>query len=388
MGALILFIMAAPLAIPLIAAGAQVLGSLIGGASQSHANSKNLQIANATNSANYGMLRYQNEFNQNMLEKQNAYASPVQQRQRLEDAGINPYFALSQISSGTPASSLQSANAAPMIGATMQPEGISAGLSNAMINAASVMNAVSDARLKNEQANSQRLANASFAEEFANRMSEIRSRIGLNRSSSRLQGSQKNLNDFSFNFSKQTLANSLRLSDLSVSQGQAILDNTIAQTNKARIESDVMSWDLKMKKQYDEPFLKSTISNLIADVAVKYQNIRESSNRMKNDNIRTSNDSARVGIEQFNAVTSRKAVEQQAKKITAEVAKIYSDKYGVDIDNNTRQHINNKIIDKMNEEIEEMRNKNYTPSIVREQKEDGSIGWNIWDAIRYGAGKR
>lgn len=350
MGALFLLIMGKNIG-GYLAAGAQVMGSLIGGAAQAGANKKNVQIARETNAANMAMLRYQNEFDQTMLEKQNAYSSPVQQRQRFEDAGINPYFALGQISSGTPSSSLESASAAPMQGTTVQPGGIAAGLSNAMINAASVMNAVSDARLKNEQANSQRLANASFAEEFANRMSEIRSRIGLNNSSSHLHDSQKNLYDFDFKFRNDTLANAMRLSDLSVSQGQAILDNTMAQTNKARIESDVMSWDLKMKKKYDESFLKSTISNLIADVAVKYQNIRESNNRMRNDNIRTSNDSARVGIEQFNAITSRKSVDQQAKMITAEVAKIYSEKYGVDIDNSTRHAINKKVFEKINAEV-------------------------------------
>lgn len=256
------------------------------------------------------------------------------------------------------------------------------------------MSAVSDARLKSAQADKQNLENGKFAEEFANRMAEIRSKIGLNDSSRDKNKSEKSIYDFDFKFKNDTLANAMRLSDLSVQQGDALLRKTEAETNKLQIETDVMNWDLNLKKQYDEQFLKANLANAIADYAVKIQGIAESKNRMHNDNIRTNNDTRRVGIEQqnantnaYNAQTNRQAVQQQAKLIVATVAKLYSEKYGVDIDNKTRGDLNQKVIDKLEEETEKLRNQNYTPSDIRRRKENGSLGWNLLDSAGYVIGQ-
>ena len=394
------------IAAALIAGGASVGSNIIGGIfnrnAQRAANNTNMAIARETNAQNYQIFREQNEFNKDQFNQYLQYNTPAAQRARFEEAGINPYLAMNNVQAGNANSALSSANAAPMQAAQVQPEnGMAFGVQNAMMNAAAVMNAVSDANLKNQQANRQRLENASFAEDFANRMEEIRSRIGLNKSSKDLQGSQKQLYDFDFKFRNDTLANAMKLSDLSVAQGDAILQNTLAQTAKVKIETDVMNWDLGLKKKYDEQFLKGQIANLVADVLVKYQNISESKNRMRND-------SARVGIEKqnantnaynaqtnrmnantnaYNAQTGRMSVVQQGRLITAQVSKAYSEKYGVDLDNKTRGVLNQKVIDKMNEEIEKMRNQNYTPSYIRQQKESGSLGWNLLDAFGYGVGQ-
>lgn len=394
------------IAAALIAGGASVGSNIIGGIfnrnAQRAANNTNMAIARETNAQNYRIFREQNEFNKDQFNQYLQYNTPAAQRARFEEAGINPYLAMNNVQAGNANSALSSANAAPMQAAQVQPEnGMAVGVQNAMMNAAAVMNAVSDANLKNQQANRQRLENASFAEDFANRMEEIRSRIGLNKSSKDLQGSQKQLYDFDFKFRNDTLANAMKLSDLSVAQGDAILQNTLAQTAKVKIETDVMNWDLGLKKKYDEQFLKGQIANLVADVLVKYQNISESKNRMRNDNARVAIDKQNANTNAYNAQTNRMnantnaynaqtgrmSVVQQGKLITAQVAKAYSEKYGVDLDNKTRGVLNQKVIDKMNEEIERMRNQNYTPSYIRQQKESGSLGWNLLDAFGYGVGQ-
>lgn len=70
--------------------------SLFGGAVSAKGirdtNKTNLQIARETNQANRENQRYQNEWNLNMWNAQNEYNSPDAQRQRLEDAGLNPIF--------------------------------------------------------------------------------------------------------------------------------------------------------------------------------------------------------------------------------------------------------------------------------------------------------
>ena len=338
-----------------IGGGSGLLSSLIGGIfqrnAQRSANNANIQIARDTNAQNYQIFREQNEFNKEQLNNYLQYNTPAAQRTRFEDAGINPYMALGNMQNGNSQSALTSANSAPMQATQVQPEnGFANGIQNALLNAATVMSAVSDARLKNAEADKRNLENGVFAEDFANRMAEIRSKIGLNDSSRDKNKSEKNIYDFDFKFKNDTLANALKLSDLSVQQGDALLRKTETETNKLQIESDVMQWDLGLKKKYDESFLKSTISNLIADVAVKYQNIRESNNRMHNDTLRVGIEQQNANTNAFNAQTNRQAVQQQAKMITAEVAKIYSEKYGVDIDNNTRHAINKKVFDKLKAE--------------------------------------
>lgn len=384
--------MNAQVAAAAIGGGSSLASSLIGGIfqrnAQRSANNANIQIARDTNALNYKIFREQNEFNKEQLNNYLQYNTPAAQRTRFEDAGINPYLALGNMQNGNSQSSLTSANSAPMQATQVHPEdGMATGIQNALLNAASVMSAVSDARLKNAEADKRNLENGVFAEDFANRMAEIRSKIGLNDSSRDKNKSEKNIYDFDFKFKNDTLANAMRLSDLSVQQGDALLRKTEAETNKLQIESDVMQWDLNLKKQYDESFLKANLSNAIAEYSVKLQGIAESKNRMYND-------TRRVGIEQqnantnaFNAQTNRQAVQQQAKLIVATVAKLYSEKYGVDIDNKTRGDLNQKVIDKIEEEAEKLRNQNYTPSDIRRRKENGSLGWNIFDTMGYGIGQ-
>lgn len=387
------------IAAALIAGGASVGSNVIGGIfnrnAQRAANRTNLAIARETNAQNYQIFREQNEFNKEQLNNYLQYNTPAAQRARFEDAGINPYMALGSMQNGNAQSALTSANSAPMQATQVQPEnGMAQGIQGALLNAATVMSAVSDARLKNAEADKRNLENGVFAEDFANRMAEIRSKIGLNDSSRDKNKSEKNIYDFDFKFKNDTLANAMKLSDLSVQQGDALLRKTEAETNKLQIETDVMQWDLNLKKQYDEQFLKANLANAIADYAVKIQGIAESKNRMHNDNIRTNNDTRRVGIEQqnantnaYNAQTNRQAVQQQAKLIVATVAKLYSEKYGVDIDNKTRGDLNQKVIDKLEEETEKLRNQNYTPSDIRRRKENGSLGWNLLDSAGYVIGQ-
>lgn len=364
-----------------ISGGAGVIGSLIGGAfqksAQRAANRTNLAIARETNAQNYQIFREQNEFNKEQFNNYLQYNTPTAQRARYEDAGINPYMALGNMQNGNAQSALTSANSAPMQATQVQPEnGMANGIQSALINAATVMSAVSDARLKSAQADKQNLENGKFAEEFANRMAEIRSKIGLNDSYRDKSKSEKSIYDFDFKFKNDTLANAMKLSDLSVQQGDALLQKTQEETRKIQIESDVMQWDLGLKKKYDEQLIKTNLANAIADFAVKMQGIAESKNRMHNDNIRTNNDTRRVGIEQQNADTNRMnaqtnaynartnrfnalvgydSMQQQGQLIVSQVAKNYAEATGVMIDNQTRGILNRMVVGKLISETENIK---------------------------------
>ena len=111
----------------LIGAGASLLGNILGSKSQSDTNATNLQIAQMNNEYNERMFNQQLEYNQDMFnqqvdydwkktqyqtEKNNAaqlaavgmqqeYNSAVNQRKRLEAAGLNPYLMMSGGNAGT-----------------------------------------------------------------------------------------------------------------------------------------------------------------------------------------------------------------------------------------------------------------------------------------------
>lgn len=118
-------------------AGMQTSASII---NTNNTNKANLQIAQQTNQANKDIAQMANEHNEAMLNKQiqqewdmwnaeNEYNSPTAQMQRYADAGVNPYMAVGNVSSGN-ASSMSSPSAQPAVvpqmqGATMMPADMS-----------------------------------------------------------------------------------------------------------------------------------------------------------------------------------------------------------------------------------------------------------------------
>lgn len=91
-----------PLVAPAIISGAgSLLGGLFGAGGSVKAAKYQLQAARETNQMNYQIAQENNAFNQRMWEKQNAYNSPVEQRRRLEQAGLNPNLMMNGGSAGT-----------------------------------------------------------------------------------------------------------------------------------------------------------------------------------------------------------------------------------------------------------------------------------------------
>ena len=66
---------------------------------------QNTQSVQNTNDTNYRIWQEQKDYDYKMWQEQNAYNTPDAQRQRFEAAGINPQLALSNINSGSAASS-------------------------------------------------------------------------------------------------------------------------------------------------------------------------------------------------------------------------------------------------------------------------------------------
>lgn len=88
-----------------IAGGISALGSLAGGLIGKSGSDKaakiQYKIAQETNANNYKIAQENNAFNERMVDKINDYNSAVNQRKRLEEAGLNPYLMMDGGSAGT-----------------------------------------------------------------------------------------------------------------------------------------------------------------------------------------------------------------------------------------------------------------------------------------------
>lgn len=178
------------------AAGAQASASIV---NTNNTNKTNLQIAQQTNQANKEIAQMSNEYNQQMLERQieqewdmwnaqNEYNSASSQRQRLEDAGLNPYMMMDGGSAGT-ASGMTSPTPQPAVvpqmqGATMQPADMSGltGLRGIASRFVELMQAQEDIKGKQLANQGQEIENQYKADMFMVDMYKKMQDAGLSRS--------------------------------------------------------------------------------------------------------------------------------------------------------------------------------------------------------------
>lgn len=109
-----------------------IAGGLLGIGSSAMQNSQNRQNVRETNQMNYKINQMNNQFNErmaiqqrnwqeNMWNKENTYNTASAQRQRLEEAGLNPYLMMNGGSAGTAQSVGTGATASSSGNAVMQP---------------------------------------------------------------------------------------------------------------------------------------------------------------------------------------------------------------------------------------------------------------------------
>lgn len=109
-----------------------IAGGVLGIGSSVVQNSQNKQSVRETNQMNYKINQMNNQFNErmaiqqrnwqeNMWNKENAYNTASAQRQRLEEAGLNPYLMMNGGSAGVAQSAGTGATASSSGNAVMQP---------------------------------------------------------------------------------------------------------------------------------------------------------------------------------------------------------------------------------------------------------------------------
>lgn len=154
---------AGPLIAPVISGAGSLLGGMFGSSGSVKAAKYQLQAARETNQMNYQIAQENNAFNQRMWEKQNAYNSPVEQRRRLEQAGLNPNLMMNGGSSGiaesAPTADTSGVQQVPDIGSTIASgyQQFGNSLSNAASQIASMVynNGLQEANVNKAQAEAQ-----------------------------------------------------------------------------------------------------------------------------------------------------------------------------------------------------------------------------------------
>lgn len=138
--------------------GAGIGGSLSNRAASTMANAQ-LQATRETNQNNLLLAQRQNDWNVEQWNRQNEYNTPLAQRQRYEAAGINPYFAMGNIQSGS-ADSLLSADMANQVSPQIDSQAYRDNIGENL--AATIPGAISsifDGQIKQQQIKSMQIQN-------------------------------------------------------------------------------------------------------------------------------------------------------------------------------------------------------------------------------------
>lgn len=169
-------------------AGLQALGnvgSAIGNIISGHsANRNNLKINREQIAYDREKTQAQMDWQERMWNMENEYNTPLNQRLRYEAAGINPYFAMTNIQSGM----AQSAGAAPSGGAPsqlpVQPVdygSLGRGIAESLQQYFANRNIEANTRNVNAQAHSQEIANKFKVAEMLSNLAEKWSKVKANR---------------------------------------------------------------------------------------------------------------------------------------------------------------------------------------------------------------
>ena len=327
-----------PIAAAAIAAGS-VISSIISGSmnsdAQDSANSTNLAATNATNANNYRIFKEQQQFNENQFNKYLDYSTPLAQRQRFEEAGINPYMAVGQLSSGTPSSSLQSANAAPMqAGHVMPVTGLGDALQGSIERAAnvysSILNANSGSALTAAQTTGQNIDNS-----YKGKVNDA------NIHKTNAEAKRANQENQFFDYTLSQRRDLMNISVDTARQQKELLDQ---QVYGAKIANSIASLDLGIQSKYKEVMFKQQLANAVAQEFATYQGVKQGWSHIAIDRQNANTNSYNAKTNRMNANTSARVGAAQIQSMIASSIKTAEETSGIKIDNKTKAQLNQAIL--------------------------------------------
>lgn len=238
-----------------------IFGGLFGSSANDSANATNLQIARETNDQNYKMFHEQQNFTERMWNLNNEYNTPVQQAQRLRDAGINPSAVLGNNgSSGVVASTAPSSPSPnPAVAAQVRPydyspmfEGINRSIGSFLVN----QNQDIDNKMKSidlafkMQEKQQELQNKKAEYD------EILSRSGLNDKEREYYRKLADQVDQNISLIDMTYNDLIVQSGLNTDLMRGQRDSVILENDMKKLQNDYQEWFNDYQKKYGDKELQ------------------------------------------------------------------------------------------------------------------------------------
>jgi len=343
-----------------IGAAGSVLGSFIGGstsaAAQRRANETNLQIARETNAQNYRIFQEQQQFNENQFNRWLDYSTPAAQRQRYEDAGINPYMAVGQLQNGTPSSALTSANSAPMQGAQVQPvQGLGDALQNSIERAAgvfsSMISSISDADLKGSQKTGTDIDNQT-------RGRQNEANVQKTNAETAKSGAEFRRTEQENSFFDSTLEQRKELMNISVDTAKKQKELLDQQVFQAQLQNSMSNIDLGIASKYKEVMFKQNLANMLAQEFATYQNVAQGWKHVNIEKQNANTNAYNAKTNRMNANTNAAVGAAQIQNLISSALKTAEETSGIKIDNKTKAQLNQTILQGLGLDNIDKNNKN------------------------------
>lgn len=343
-----------------ISGGASLLGGVVGGlfnkSAQKRANATNLQIARETNAQNYRIFQEQQQFNENQFNRWLDYSTPAAQRQRYEDAGINPYMAVGQLQNGTPSSALTSASSAPMQGAQVQPvQGLGDALQNSIERAAGVFSSLitstSDAGLKDSQKTGTDIDNKTRGRQNEANVQKTNAETGKTGAETR-RTEQEN------SFWDSTLEQRKELMNISVDTARKQKELLDHQVMQVQLQNAMSNIDLGIATKYKDVMFKQQLSNLIAQEFATYQNVAQGWKHVNIEKQNANTNSYNAKTNRMNANTNAAVGVAQVQSLVANAIESAARTFGIKIDNQTKGQLNRTILQGLGFDNIDKNNKN------------------------------
>lgn len=343
-----------------IGAAGSVLGSFIGGstsaAAQRRANETNLQIARETNAQNYRIFQEQQQFNENQFNRWLDYSTPAAQRQRYEDAGINPYMAVGQLQNGTPSSALTSANSAPMQGAQVQPvQGLGDALQNSIERAAgvfsSMISSISDADLKGSQKTGTDIDNQT-------RGRQNEANVQKTNAETAKSGAEFRRTEQENSFFDSTLEQRKELMNISVDTAKKQKELLDQQVFQVQLQNAMANIDLGIATKYKDVMFKQQLANLVAQEFATYQNVAQGWSHVNIEKQNANTNAYNAKTNRMNANTNAAVGAAQVQSLVANAIESAARTSGIKIDNQTKGQLNRTILQGLGFDNIDKNNKN------------------------------
>lgn len=233
--------------IPAIIAGVATLASTAAAAAAQHRANKARQQAQSD----------ANQWTLDQWNRQNAYNDPVQQRKRLEAAGINPYMAMSSMNPGV-AETVQS-QPAPSIEAE---DALGKGIANIAPNIMSMTSSFAELKKKKSEGEGLDLDN-----QF--KQATMIQRIDAMRQNLRSTTAKAAMDELNENLLRETYKNRRDLSDISVSQAKQDYEESLVRYKQEQLRNDTLQFYKDKMQPAELSKLNNEMDNIVQDTALK-----------------------------------------------------------------------------------------------------------------------